>query len=571
LSKAAWLIWWLAEPGAMLQLIALIIGLLAGLLATGRPRMLLLDRWRTLPVLFLALLAGLLQVLLARLAPGVIWTEDRLLLTSLIAVRHMLGLLFIGINIWPRPKSLVSRVIDGQVSLPATTGDMSWFHRVSLLVVAAGLIGEGAVMIANHGYMPIPEKYLQFIQDPVMIVGIRNEALLMKQLTNPQTHLAWLGQNWHWPLLSALHLSAFPFVSPSETIVAAGLALTGFLQFFSSKTAAHDKIQIKKPVRPSDKVSGQRQFRPFYPGRKEEGSKSMARKPWFSRPDGVYLKNIDPFMRFFPFIMKGRNESAVYFRQQIDVTALKAYISEKNRAAAASGEGSKSTLFHAVLAAMIKTIVERPQVNRFVIGRRIYQRNTISFAFVIKSEFRDDANEEIAVMNFTGDETLQTISARLQKEIHKVREGAKASSIKRHGAVDWLNTFMKIPRLLLRGFVRFLGFLDYHGWLPRFVIDADPMHTSIFVTNLGSLFIDAPFHHLYEWGTTSAFATIGVVSKAPVVMSDGTIAVRDVMNIGLTMDERISDGYYFTKTIKRFQYFLEHPLELEKPSSPGKV
>ena len=293
----------------------------------------------------------------------------------------------------------------------------------------------------------------------------------------------------------------------------------------------------------------------------------MSHKPIFSRPDGTYLRKIDPFMRFIPFVMKGRNESAVYFKQQVDVTALKAYINQKNHEnAARPGESGKSTLFHGILTAIVKTAVERPQVNRFVIGRRVYQRHDLTCAFVIKSEFRDDASEEIAVMKFVEGDTLQTISDKLAQEIRRIREISRAKGKKRAGAVDWLNYFMLLPRFLLNCFVRFLAWLDYHGWLPRFVIDADPMHTSIFISNLGSLKIDAPFHHMYEWGTCSFFVTIGAAAKTPLVMPDGTIAPRDVVNLGITIDERISDGYYYAKTIKRLQYLIEHPEELENPS-----
>ena len=293
----------------------------------------------------------------------------------------------------------------------------------------------------------------------------------------------------------------------------------------------------------------------------------MSRKPIFSRPDGTYLRNIDPFMRFLPFIMKGRNESAVYFKQQVDVTALRAFINQKNHEnVGKAGDNGKSTLFHGILTAIVKTAVERPQVNRFVIGRRVYQRHDLSIAFVVKSEFREDANEEIAVMKFQPEDTLQTISEKLAQEIRKVREVSKQQNKARAGAVNWLNYFMMLPRFILNGVVRFLAWLNYHGWLPRFVIDADPMHTSIFVSNLGSLKIDAPFHHMYEWGTCSFFVTIGAVSKTPLAMPDGTIAARDVVNLGITIDERISDGYYYAKTIKRLQYLIEHPEELEKPS-----
>lgn len=289
-------------------------------------------------------------------------------------------------------------------------------------------------------------------------------------------------------------------------------------------------------------------------------------KKWFSRPDGTYLKKIDPFMRFFPYIMKGRNEAAIYFSQQIDITTLKSYLNQRNREAASSHTGVKSTLFHAVMTALVKTIYERPQMNRFISGRRVYQRHDLSFAFVIKREFNDESNEEIAVLRFNPDDTLSSISQRIQDEVKNVRRSAKVDDKKRHGILNWFNYLMNMPRVLLRGLVRFLAWLDYHGWLPRFVVELDPMHSSVFISNLGSLGIDAPFHHLYEWGTTSIFMTIGVSEKKPLVSPSGQMNICDVVNIAFTIDERISDGFYFARSLKRFKHLLEHPEELDEPS-----
>ena len=292
----------------------------------------------------------------------------------------------------------------------------------------------------------------------------------------------------------------------------------------------------------------------------------MGKRKFFSRKNGTSRKKIDPIMRFFRYIMKGRNEAAIYFSEQIDITQLKAWLLTRNRAAAASGEGVKSTLFHAVLTALVKTIHERPQINRFVIGRRLYQRHELSCAFVIKREFKDDSNEEIAVMKFKPEDTITTISERIRDEVQQVRQKAQEDEKKRHGIVNWFNYLMSTPRIILRGLVRFLAWLDYHGWLPGFVLELDPMHSSIFISNLGSLGIDAPFHHLYEWGTTSIFMTIGVAKKIPVATSEGAVEIHDVMNLAFTIDERISDGFYFARSIKRLRYFLERPEELDKPS-----
>lgn len=290
------------------------------------------------------------------------------------------------------------------------------------------------------------------------------------------------------------------------------------------------------------------------------------RESLFSRPDGNRLRDIDPFMQFFPFIMKNRNESAIYFKQEIDITAVKAFLHDRNRAAVAGGgSGIKMTLFHVILAALVRIIAERPQMNRFVVGRRVYQRNAIKLAFVMKREFKDDAKEEIVVMTFDPEDTLDTLSDKLQKEIHRIRNEAKRDGVSRSGIVNWFNVLMLLPRFILQGFVSFVTWLDYHGWLPRFVVDLSPMHTSVFISNLGSLGIDAPFHHLYEFGTTPIFLTIGVSQKVPKVLPDNTIGVREVVNLAVTLDERIGDGFYYARSLKRFQQILENPHELEKP------
>lgn len=285
------------------------------------------------------------------------------------------------------------------------------------------------------------------------------------------------------------------------------------------------------------------------------------------RPEGTHLRNQDPMMAFVPFLMKTRTESAIYFKQEIDITELKVFLHDRNHQAAANG-GIKMTLFHVILAALSRVVAERPQMNRFVSGRRVYQRKDFSVAFVMKREFKDDSAEEIVVMKFDPSETLETVSLKLQKEVQKIRADAKKDAVKRSGIVNWFNVLMLLPRFVLRSFVSIMFWLDYHNLLPKFVIDLDPMHTSVFVSNLGSLGIDAPYHHLYEWGTTPVFVTIGVSQRVPKVMADGSIAVREVVNLAITLDERIGDGFYYARSLQRFKQILEHPAELEKPFIP---
>ena len=43
--------------------------------------------------------------------------------------------------------------------------------------------------------------------------------------------------------------------------------------------------------------------------------------------------------------------------------------------------------------------------------------------------------------------------------------------------------------------------------------------------------------------------------------------MRDTVDLGLTVDERIADGFYFSQTVKLLKKILENPELLEQPAS----
>ena len=43
--------------------------------------------------------------------------------------------------------------------------------------------------------------------------------------------------------------------------------------------------------------------------------------------------------------------------------------------------------------------------------------------------------------------------------------------------------------------------------------------------------------------------------------------MREKLKLGITLDERIADGYYYAKSVRLFKYLLEHPTLLERPLS----
>ena len=95
----------------------------------------------------------------------------------------------------------------------------------------------------------------------------------------------------------------------------------------------------------------------------------------------------------------------------------------------------------------------------------------------------------------------------------------------------------------------------------------DPYFASVFISNLGSIKMKAGYHHLTNRGTNSLFVIIGEKKMNPVFSEDGSVTMKNTLSLGITVDERIADGYYFSKTIKLLKKIFENPELLELPLS----
>jgi pyruvate/2-oxoglutarate dehydrogenase complex dihydrolipoamide acyltransferase (E2) component len=103
------------------------------------------------------------------------------------------------------------------------------------------------------------------------------------------------------------------------------------------------------------------------------------------------------------------------------------------------------------------------------------------------------------------------------------------------------------------------------GWnvYPSSLLVDDPLYASAFVANLGSVGLDAAFHHLYEYGNIPIFATMGRVHKAPVVYENGSVGSREVFRMRYTYDERVEDGFYAARALERLAACLADPTTLQ--------
>jgi hypothetical protein len=249
--------------------------------------------------------------------------------------------------------------------------------------------------------------------------------------------------------------------------------------------------------------------------------------PLFRRSDGDVVKDLSPVRYMIPYVMRGRNESVVYTSAQWDITKARAWLRRYNR----SRKGKeRATLFHLFIYACARMLIERTGVNRFVSGGRIYQRRGVTISFATKVEMSEDAPIVTVKLLFGADEGFDDAMVRIATAIDAARAGVE-TQIDRE-----MKFFMKLPGWLLSTIVSAGRVLDRWNLLPASLIEPDPMFSSMFLANMGSLHIDNLYHHLYEYGTCSIFGVVGSISH-----DDGG---RDLLQVSWTVDERMNDGFY---------------------------
>lgn len=270
------------------------------------------------------------------------------------------------------------------------------------------------------------------------------------------------------------------------------------------------------------------------------------------RSDGRRLKTLSPFFRVIPNVMLERSDSQVYFKQDIMLKYMDEYIDKKTT------EGIKLSYMNIIYAAMVRIVAERPQLNRFAMNGSIYARNEILVSLAIKKSLSDESEETTIKLPFTGEENIFEIKEKLDKAIEDNKKVTTENSTDRLA-----KTLSLVSDGTLRRIVKFLGFLDKHGIMPKAAINASPFHTSLFLTNVGSLGIDSIYHHLYNFGTTSLFFAMGKKKKS-FLYEDEEIREEKCITIAFVGDERICDGYYFANSFKLLTKYLKKPELLEE-------
>ena len=279
------------------------------------------------------------------------------------------------------------------------------------------------------------------------------------------------------------------------------------------------------------------------------------KKRWGDRKDATLIRREDALHFIMGVIYPSRPDNEAYISERIDLTAINEYLAKKN----VEGVDFKYTFFHLIVTALVKTVTLRPKLNRFYVNGNYYQRDKVTTAFVVKKEFNDTSEEKMAFLEAKDEDTVDTIHDTIRGIVRSTRSGEQNTTD------DSMDLFNRMPRWFAKLLLHFVMFLDRHGWVPDSLIADDPNYASVFISNLGSIKLKCGYHHLSTWGTASIFVVIGEKKWSPLYNKDGFVRMYESLDLGLTVDERIADGYYYTRSIRLLKYLLEHPEELEKP------
>lgn len=264
------------------------------------------------------------------------------------------------------------------------------------------------------------------------------------------------------------------------------------------------------------------------------------------------MRDVADVRRIVPYLMRGRNESAVYFEQTIDLERVDAFLDAYNTA----HPERRATLFHVVAWATARVLDRRPRMNRFVAGGKLWQRDGVWISFSAKKRLDDEGTMFVVKRRFDPDASFAETVAFMYGDIVEGRSDAPSHTDKELGIL------LKLPGPGLRLLLAAERALDRLGLLPGWFTEPDPMFCSVFIANLGSLKMDAAYHHLYEYGNCPIFCVIGQSHEVPAVIGndgDRRVGVRRVATLRWTFDERIEDGLYAQRCLQMLAAIVEDP------------
>ena len=268
------------------------------------------------------------------------------------------------------------------------------------------------------------------------------------------------------------------------------------------------------------------------------------------RKDGKRIKSDNVEYAIVPHIMSERNDAMNMITIDIPAEPIQNYLNQKRK------EGVRLSHLSVILAAYSRIVGEFPQLNRFIVNKKIYARNELAIGMVVLKSGEMD-NGTMSKIKLDPADTIFDVNRKINDYIEQNRKAEQDNS------TDKLCKFLlSAPGLLNFGIIAF-KWLDKHGLLPVSIIDASPFHASMTISNLASIRTNHIYHHIYNFGTTSVLITMGNSREVPKRDKNGEIYFEKCIPMGVVMDERICSGSYYALAFRRFSQYLKNPTLLE--------
>lgn len=265
------------------------------------------------------------------------------------------------------------------------------------------------------------------------------------------------------------------------------------------------------------------------------------------------VKTISPMSAVIPFIMVNRTGSQNFISDSVDIEKVEKYIKEKQT------HGMQNiSMMHVMIAAYIRLVSQRPALNRFIRGQRVWTRKNVEVSLTIKKEMSLDSPDTVVKITLPPSATLEDVYTALNNEIVSYRANPGGDFD------DTARAFTRLPGLIFKFAVASLRFLDYFGLMPKAIAKVSPFHCSYFITSMGSLGIPPIYHHLYDFGSCPVFFSFGAKRRAYEIDNTGLVRRRQYMDFTFVLDERICDGYYYASALKLLKNILKNPWQLDE-------
>jgi 2-oxoacid dehydrogenases acyltransferase (catalytic domain) len=264
-------------------------------------------------------------------------------------------------------------------------------------------------------------------------------------------------------------------------------------------------------------------------------------------------RELQYFNRIYLHAGAGQSDPTMVWGTEIDADALQSFLRERNR-----GGNVLMTAAHALIRATALALVQFPEMNTRLVGRRVYAFRTVN----VRMAFAHRHNRDIDVLIVT-DANLKSLDQIAAEVWQRLLQAGRGEG----GRERYLRRLRRVPGFWFRWFYRLYLFLDRHFRLPT-VGNLDTVRSGCVTVNDLS-FSGAPPMRAYKPTrfpdpSDSLNLTLGPMENK-VVERDGRFVSVGVMPLFMRADHRLADARLVGRFLATVRDLLSRPELLDSP------